>query len=224
MNKADVLRMAYIDSKLASIRSQSAQRETIPATTAAQPLQPVDAATKEPTRSADPGGLQEVDLGPSATSNNVALTDAARRRLEGTNDPTPSQQPEKRKPIRLGRDGKPLRPRRQPARRTSDDLARDAMVDAVFSEARLGIYDESSRQAASNVARTGQDEDADERMVEEFKREFMANQEERNSRKAPPPPPGAKGESLKGPKMGGSRSQRAAMRAIEEKAAAKGKK
>lgn len=98
------------------------------------------------------------------------------------------------------------------------------MVEAVFKEARLEIYDDSARQAASKAPRTGQDEDADERMVEDFKREFMANQEERNSRKPPPPPPGAKGDSVKGPKLGGSRSQRAAMRALEEKAAAKGKK
>ncbi|GAB7357146.1 hypothetical protein MBLNU459_g7939t1 [Dothideomycetes sp. NU459] len=218
--------MAYVDSKLASIRSQSTTREITPATAALDP--PTAAVVASPQQSTQPavnGELQEVDLGPSATSLNIALTEAARRRLEGAKDTQPARTAEKTKPVRLGRDGKPLRPRRQPARRSSNDLARDAMVEEVFKESILGIYDDSARQEPLTSSRTGQNEDADERMVEEFKREFMANQQERNFRKAPPPPPGAKGESTKGPKLGGSRSQRAAMRAMEEKAAAaKGKK
>lgn len=66
-------------------------------------------------------------------------------------------------------------------------------------------------------AQPGTDEAADERIAEEFRREFMdAMAERRNQRrKAPAPParPGAKQEEvLKGPKLGGSRNARAAMR------------
>lgn len=63
----------------------------------------------------------------------------------------------------------------------------------------------------------GADEAADERIAEEFRREFMdAMAERRNQRRrlpAPPPKPGAKQEEiLRGPKLGGSRNARAAMR------------
>lgn len=68
---------------------------------------------------------------------------------------------------------------------------------------------------------TGDDEDADERMAEAFRRDFMNQVEKQNSRKPQPPPSGpsrgAKGEQeAKGPKLGGSRSARAAMRAQQE--------
>lgn len=68
---------------------------------------------------------------------------------------------------------------------------------------------------------TGEDEAADERIAEAFRRDFMNQVEEKTARKAQPPPPGpargAKGEpDMKGPKLGGSRSARAAMRAQQE--------
>ena len=59
---------------------------------------------------------------------------------------------------------------------------------------------------------------ADERIAEEFRREFMDAMAQRRQRrrKAPaqPPRPGAKKDDdvLKGPKLGGSRNVRAAMR------------
>jgi len=59
---------------------------------------------------------------------------------------------------------------------------------------------------------------ADERVAEEFRREFLEALSQRaQRRRAPPPPPskyGAKKEEevLKGPKLGGSRNVRAAMR------------
>jgi hypothetical protein len=98
------------------------------------------------------------------------------------------------------------------------------MVEQVLRESRLDIYDDSAEQRTTNSVGAGLDEDADERMAAEFRRDFIAAQEDRNVRKPPPPPPGAKGDPAKGPKLGGSRSQRAAMRAMEEQAAAKGKK
>lgn len=64
---------------------------------------------------------------------------------------------------------------------------------------------------------TGEDEAADDRIAEEFRREFLDAMAERQRRKkpvGPPTKPGAKKEEevLKGPKLGGSRNTRAAMR------------
>ena len=95
------------------------------------------------------GKLMEIDLGEEARSRNVAMTERARRRLEG-----------------------------------DDELV-----------------------------------DADERVAEEFRREFLdAMVQRRQRRKAPAPAAGAAAgrkdnpDVLKGPKLGGSRNQRAAVR------------
>jgi hypothetical protein len=58
---------------------------------------------------------------------------------------------------------------------------------------------------------------ADDRVREEFMRDYMESQQRRN---APQPPPKKKGEDdskLKGPRLGGSRSARAAMHASLQK-------
>lgn len=64
------------------------------------------------------------------------------------------------------------------------------------------------------------DQDADDALAEQFRREFLDSIDSRNQRK-PAPPPGPKGakDQPKGPKLGGSRSARAAMRLQEEQAA-----
>jgi hypothetical protein len=61
--------------------------------------------------------------------------------------------------------------------------------------------------------------DNDDAMVEKFRLEFLESVEARQQRK--PAPAAAKGvkEAPKGPKLGGSRSARAAMRLQEEQAA-----
>jgi hypothetical protein len=76
---------------------------------------------------------------------------------------------------------------------------------------------EPAATAGSNLG----DEGADEKIAEEFRREFMEAMMQRQQRKRPatnakPVPKGAKAaeEVLKGPKLGGSRNQRAAMRDI----------
>lgn len=84
----------------------------------------------------------------------------------------------------------------------------------------VDLYDEPNTGPNIN-----EDQAADERLAEEFRREFMDAVTSRNIRKAPAPPggpsKGGKNEAPKGPKLGGSRSARAAMRALEEKAAKK---
>lgn len=73
------------------------------------------------------GKLQEIDLGPASTSR----AEAAWKKLQGGQA---EEQPAGK--VRLGRDGKP---RRQPKRRNSEDLRRDAMVDAVLREAKCAF-------------------------------------------------------------------------------------
>lgn len=78
------------------------------------------------------GKLQEIDLGPSAALKNIALTEAATRRLQGGDlEAQPLHKPPEK--IRLGRDGKP---RRKRYRRPSDALKRDAIVEAILHESK----------------------------------------------------------------------------------------
>jgi hypothetical protein len=71
---------------------------------------------------------------------------------------------------------------------------------------------------------------ADDRMAEEFRREFMDAMTQRQQKKKPPVPPGRPGarkedpDVLKGPKLGGSRNARAAMRDLLLKKEKEGKK
>lgn len=97
---------------------------------------------------------------------------------------TPQRPKQKRqRPVRLGRDGKPLPPRKpRHGVKTFEDLARDSMVEKLLSESRLeGIYSpvEHSGLGTAGVA-PGTDEAADERIAEEFRKEFLASAEEKN--------------------------------------------
>lgn len=155
----------------------------------------------------------EIDLGPSARETNEQLTDRAKRRLEGENIPDDSLTHQKPAKPRLGRDGKPFRSKRK--RRGSDDIARDKLVEDVLRDNRLEIFEppvEEERNGAGN------DEAADDRIAEAFRREFMdavGARQQRKKQVGPPTTGGKKGEEeLKGPKLGGSRSARAAMREV----------
>lgn len=207
--------MAYIDFKLASIR-------------------PANPRVSEPSIGVSQSSTQFnprlANFDSSATSRNITPAETPEQRL-ASEDPTSSTTKSTPriqaipKPPRLGRDGKPLRPRKDRARRSSFDMARDAMVEQVLRESRLDIYEEPKSQPPNmgGTTNAGEDEEADERMADEFRRNFIAAMEERSQRRPPQLPPGGKNEAVKGPKLGGSRQQRAAMRALEEKAA-KGKK
>ncbi|KAJ4347166.1 uncharacterized protein N0V89_011104 [Didymosphaeria variabile] len=146
------------------------------------------------------GKLQEIDLGPASTSR----AEAAWKKLEGG----PSVEEPVGK-VRLGRDGKP---RRQPKRRNSEDIRRDAMVEAVMREAKLDYFDDSN-PAGPTPGSTNNDE----ALVEQFRQEFLDSIQERQQRKPVAPTRGEK-EAPKGPKLGGSRSARAKMHLQEEQA------
>lgn len=112
------------------------------------------------------------------------------------------------------------KPRRQPHERDASDIARDAMVDAIMRESQVPLYDQSSTAAKPNTGSSAIDND--EAAAEAFKAEFLAELEQRKRRKPPAPP--ATGQVSSGPKLGGSRSQREKMRALEEAKTATAKK
>ncbi|KAI2473521.1 hepatocellular carcinoma-associated antigen 59-domain-containing protein [Annulohypoxylon bovei var. microspora] len=170
------------------------------------------------------GQLMEIDLGDEARSRNEALTERATRRMHGEavaedEDSQSSNGGGRPRKVRLGRDGKPWRSRN---RRTSDDIRRDQLVEQILRENKLDVYETPTPPAAPAP---GTDSAADDRIAEEFRREFMDAQAERQQKRKKPAnaPPGAQGagaggkgqkdeDVLKGPKLGGSRNVRAAMR------------
>lgn len=206
--------MAYVDSKMAEIRQKQAEEAEAAASSAGNTT--TSSYTIRERQPAGAGRLQEIDLGPDATMRNIARTEAAARRLEN-GQPAEEEQHARPRKVRLGRDGKPLRPRRR-NRRGSDDLARDALVDAVLKETRLEIYDEPEDEPSP-----GNDLAADDRLAEEFRQQFLEDVAARNLSKKPATTVVKKGqpEPPKGPKLGGSRNARAAIRAQEEAAAKK---
>ena len=155
------------------------------------------------------GKLHEIDLGPDATLRNIARTEAAQRRLGG-GEPDIDISTGK---VRLRRDGKPYGWRK---RRNSDDVKRDKLVEEVMRESRLEIYDEPDEEGPND------DQAADDRIAEQFRREFIDAQSSRKQKAIQEKKP-VRGQPVddkpKGPKLGGSRSARAAMREKEEAAA-----
>jgi hypothetical protein len=210
--------MAYIDSELAkrlhpvshhrSGDSSQSQPNTI-TTQVPQPNHPAPPSagqTSENHRTTQ-GKLHEVDLGPSSGPQPTE------------NTPTGLHIPKTEK-IRLGPDGKPWRRRK---RRTSADIERDALVERVLHENASGItkYDIPSAAPLLPPGSSGDNAAADEILAETFRREFLeaVGERQRMKRAVPPPPPSygagrGRGEEevLKGPKLGGSRTQRAVVR------------
>lgn len=172
------------------------------------------------------GKLHEIDLGEEARLRNAEATDIARRRLHGEEiiDPATASKTAKPTKIRLGPDGKPWRSRK---RRASEDIARDKLVEDILRENRLEIYEEP---VASTPEREAGDDGglaADDRIAEAFKRDFMDAISQRRRKKAAPAAQAGKNQAgkkkdeevLRGPKLGGSRNSRQAMRDIMLKAA-----
>ncbi|KAG2168096.1 hypothetical protein VTO58DRAFT_104103 [Aureobasidium pullulans] len=194
--------MAYVDSKLARLTpSHEASTSTTNQFSTPADLGSVStAATQQVTAnpaSVARGHLDEVDINQTTQVNTTTTTTRP-----------------------------PKRPRKTwHNRRNSASLARDAMVDQILRESQLNIYEPSSYATPQGSTTTADTEDADERMAAEFQRNFYAQAEERAVRRVAAPPPPTFGanklESLKGPKLGGSRSQRAAMHAAEKAKGAK---
>lgn len=154
-----------------------------------------------------PQPLSEVDLGPNSTSSNFARTAAV---LSGQSIHEPPARKLRRKKPRLGRDGKPLRPRPRKGP-NSEDLARSALVEQVLHEHGLGTYD--GVHLRGQGAGTGLDEAADEKMAAEFQQQFLETVAERQQRQAQGARVKKESGTNDGPRLGGSRSSRAKMAA-----------
>ena len=207
-----MIRTAYIDSELAKRQRQNASTSTL--SLSEHDVSPSGALlhaglNRQP---AGLGKLHEIDLGPDATLRNIALTEAAKRKLQGI-EPEIDESTGK---VRLRKDGKPWRPRK---RRNSQDIKRDKLVEEVMRESKLDIYDEPDEEVNND------DQAADDRIAEQFRREFMdaiSNRHHRASQAKKATKGKEADDQPRGPKLGGSRSARAAMRERDE--AAKKKK
>ncbi|OQE09809.1 hypothetical protein PENVUL_c005G01759 [Penicillium vulpinum] len=165
--------------------------------------------TREP---ASLGKLHEIDLGHETTLRNIARTEAATRQMAGKGELPTSASYSATETGRPGPDGKSWRNRKQ---RTDADIARDRLVEEVLRESKLEIYDEPEEETQLDDQQA-----ADDRVAEQFRRDFMDAMQTRRRTK-PAAKPAANVEAPRGPKLGGSRSARAAMR---EKEAQAGKK
>ena len=164
------------------------------------------------------GKLHEIDLGAEARARNIAMTERATQQLRGTGgaDHNSSVADDNA----AGRsNGKSLA---QKHRRNSDDLKRDQLVEQFLHENRMDVdvYGGGAAAASSFSSLTTATEGrpTDDRIAEQFRREFMeaAAQRMRRKRKplGPPTKPKARNddEILRGPKLGGSRNVRSVMR------------
>ncbi|KAF2088538.1 hypothetical protein K490DRAFT_64587 [Saccharata proteae CBS 121410] len=168
------------------------------------------------------GKIEEIDLGPQVVRDNIARTAAAANRLTGSashlEDSTPPT-------TTTGQ--------RRRNQKTADQLEREKLVDMILGERSSGQhmrYDGNPNDSNSVDADGGAEHD-DDALAEKFVRAWEEQAQGRVRRHHPPPPAkttgprGSRQEAEKqsrGPKLGGSRSARAAVRAQEE-AAQKGK-
>ncbi|CAI7664517.1 unnamed protein product [Penicillium glandicola] len=208
------IRMAFIDSEMAK-RYQTEPKPDHSSSN--QPTQEEVAGglslpghqTREP---ASLGKLHEIDLGQEATLRNIARTEAATRQMAETGELPASGGNAASGTGRPGQDGKAWRNRKQ---RTDADIARDRLVEEVLRESKLEIYDDHEEETQLDDQQA-----ADDRVAEQFRRDFMdAMQSRRRTR--PAAKPAATADAPRGPKLGGSRSARAAMREKETQAAKK---
>ncbi|GAB0137692.1 hypothetical protein EsDP_00005949 [Epichloe bromicola] len=110
-------------------------------------------------------------------------------------------------------------PPRRRNRRGSDDVKRDQLVEAFLHENKLDVYDVPTQNSGKPA---GDNRSADDRMAEEFRRRYLDEMAARRQRRKPIPQTKQQKqereqqarEVLKGPKLGGSRNQRAAVRNI----------
>lgn len=103
--------------------------------------------------------------------------------------------------------------RKQPPKREQTDVARDSIIDQILQESQVPLYDRSGSHTpaedADNDAATAQAFKA-QLLVE------MEQQNRRRPPAHNPAAKGATGSMQSGPKLGGSRRQREKMRALEE--------
>ncbi|KAH1585610.1 hypothetical protein KXX69_008217 [Aspergillus fumigatus] len=209
--------MAYIETEMAKRHRHQMPANTTDSNTSttsqasSDGLSTTVALQREP---ASLGKLHEIDLGQEAKLQNIARTEAATRRLAGDDrDVLPAHEDSTSSISTSGKDGRPWRNRK---RRNSEDIERDRLVEEVLRESKLDVYDEPEEEALLD------DQAADDRVAEQFRKEFLeAIQSRRRVTRTKNTKTAAKPEAPRGPKLGGSRSARAAMRERQEKASRK---
>lgn len=165
------------------------------------------------------GQLLEIDLGEEARVRNAHRTEMARRKAAGESIDLEEFAQNPPSKSRLGRDGKPWRGRK---RRGSDDIQRDALVDAILHENRLDIYEPVPSSSLLSKEVEGPN---DEILAETFRKDWeeasshalLQRQQQMSEKAAKEKKKGSQEKTeeelyMKGPKLGGSRSARAAMR------------
>ncbi|KAL2685524.1 hypothetical protein Neosp_006624 [[Neocosmospora] mangrovei] len=211
--------MEYIESRLSNRASgNTSQSKSSSAPRSDTASHATSAPPKETNgREVMQGHLMEIDLGDDVRDRNVARTE---RITQGGHEEVP--QGRRAKKPRLGRDGKPWRPRN---RRGSDAIKRDQLVEEVLRETRLDVYEMPDK--VDKTSQAEEDGAADDRLAEEFRQQFLEDVAQRQLRKKKPANqparPGAE-DVLKGPKLGGSRNVRAQMRDLLLKKEKEGKK
>ncbi|PKY02915.1 hypothetical protein P168DRAFT_319458 [Aspergillus campestris IBT 28561] len=210
--------MAYIESEMAKRFQHNLPADKLDSDTRAPndrhaPAPSLNLPQRQP---ASLGKLHEIDLGQETKLQNIARTEAATRHFA-----TDEGQPQYTEVAGPSRDaaGKSEQPWRNRKRRTSEDIERDRLVEEILRESKLDVYDEPEEEKEE-----GEDQAADDKVAEQFRRDFLdAIQSRRRAKKKKPTTTtaAAKPEPPKGPKLGGSRSARAAMREMQEKTARK---
>ncbi|KAJ5894448.1 hypothetical protein N7495_006139 [Penicillium taxi] len=204
--RTNKIRIAYIDSEMAKRDHRNPHPET--AETNHSIIESRGESSVPEREPASLGKLHEINLGQEIKLQNIARTEAATRRLVGDDDSTgiPSQPPS----------GPADRQRwYNRKRRTSADIERDRLVEEVLRESKLDVYDEPEDEPLYD------DEAADERIAAQFQQDFMEEIQSRRRLARSRPSKTDKTEAPKGPKLGGSRSARAAMREMQNKAGQK---
>ncbi|PWY69174.1 hypothetical protein BO94DRAFT_527309 [Aspergillus sclerotioniger CBS 115572] len=213
--------MAYIESEMAKRhrRNMSAEVATVDTPQKPEPdtttLSSTDLPQREP---ASLGKLHEIDLGHEAKLQNIARTEAATRRLAGDDDQILIAGQESSSKMDPG--GGDHRPWRNQKRRTSEDIERDRLVEEVLRESKLDVY-EGPEVEEGYDAGGGDGQAADDRVAEQFRRDFLDAIQSRRRVARTKNTKAAKPDAPRGPKLGGSRSARAAMREMQERSGRK---
>lgn len=106
--------------------------------------------------------------------------------------------------------------RRKPPQRDQTDVARDSIIDQIMQESQVPHYQRSGSHTPAN------DLDNDAATAEAFKAQLIAEMEEANRRRPPTTTISTKATNPNhGPKLGGSRSQRAKFTEERQNAAKK---
>lgn len=230
------IRMAYIESEMAKrfqhhLPTDKLDTDTLATNDRHAPAPSLKLPQRQP---ASLGKLHEIDLGQETKLQNIARTEAATRHL-GTDEGQPQYTGEAGPSKDAAGKSEPSWRNRK--RRTSEDIERDRLVEEILRESKctsacsssfcllvlltvlVDVYDEPEEEEEE-----GEDQAADDKVAEQFRRDFLdAIQSRRRAKKKKPTTTTAttKPEPPKGPKLGGSRSARAAMREMQEKTARK---